>query len=85
MVLFRTQKQALEQQAAAQRTAMEEARRSKKLAQKYLQQTIAKFVASSRISVDGELSLLDRLGCVMRNEWKKMSVELKLRRKSKVC
>jgi len=39
---FSTQKQALEQQAAAQRSVIDEARRSKKLAQKYLQQTFEK-------------------------------------------
>jgi hypothetical protein len=37
-----TQKQALEQQAAAQRSVIDEARRSKKLAHKYLQQTFEK-------------------------------------------
>ena len=39
---FSTQKQALEQQAAAQRFALDEARRSKKVAHKYLQQTFEK-------------------------------------------
>jgi len=42
MIDFRTQKKALEEQAAAQRSAMDEARRSKKLAHKYLQQTFEK-------------------------------------------
>jgi hypothetical protein len=42
MIYFRTQKKALEQQAVAQRSAIDEARRSKKLAHKYLQQTFEK-------------------------------------------
>ncbi|CAF2035947.1 unnamed protein product [Rotaria magnacalcarata] len=43
-----TQKQALEQQAAAQRSAMDEARRSKKIAHKYLQQTFEKIRTEKR-------------------------------------
>ncbi|CAF0925164.1 unnamed protein product [Adineta ricciae] len=43
-----TQKQALEQQAAAQRFALDEARRSKKVAHKYLQQTFEKVRTEKR-------------------------------------
>ncbi|CAF3926048.1 unnamed protein product [Adineta steineri] len=43
-----TQKQAIEQQAVAQRNAIDEARRSKKVAHKYLQQTFEKIRTEKR-------------------------------------
>jgi hypothetical protein len=42
--VFSTQKQVLELQAAAQRNALDEAHRSKQVAQKYLRQTFDKYV-----------------------------------------
>ncbi|CAF0802579.1 unnamed protein product [Adineta ricciae] len=55
-----TQKQALEQQAAAQRFALDEARRSKKVAHKYLQQTFEKVRTEKRIEEDASRAETER-------------------------
>ncbi|CAF3364149.1 unnamed protein product [Rotaria sp. Silwood1] len=71
-----TQKQALEQQAAAQRSAIDEARRSKKLAHKYLQQTFEKIRTekrneeeASRVETERKIkSLLNLRNAIERNK-----------------
>ncbi|CAF0939278.1 unnamed protein product [Rotaria sordida] len=55
-----TQKQALEQQAVAQRSAIDEARRSKKLAHKYLQQTFEKVRTEKRNEEDASRAETER-------------------------
>ncbi|UJR27618.1 hypothetical protein I4U23_008899 [Adineta vaga] len=80
------QKQALEQQAAAQRFALDEARRSKKVAHKYLQQTFEKIRTekrneeeASRVETERKIkSLLNLRNAIERN---KDAITIKLAQK----